>query len=105
MLRDGEYPFSENPKTHKQEHHTPHVVKHVKMRNNMTCTCTIHSIQCGGLGMSMYDHDGNSWVRGDIIEGWDTGRRQSEPRMIVVSRECTYDQSKINRNTRFVEEE
>ena len=32
------------------------------------------------------------WVRGNIIEVWDAERRQSEPRMVVVSRLCTPEQ-------------
>lgn len=33
--------------------------------------------------MGMY---GCGWVWGDIIVGWDTGRRQNESRMIIFSR-------------------
>ena len=46
--------------------------------------------------MPMVGIHGCGWVWGNIIEVWDTGRKQSEPRMAVVSRVCTPEQPKDN---------
>jgi hypothetical protein len=40
---------------------------------------------------------GCGWMRGNIIEVWDTERRQSASRMVVVSCVCTPEQPKDNK--------
>lgn len=47
---------------------------------------------------------GCEWVRGGIILGWGTGRRQSEPRVAVDSRSCTPAHPRDNKKSSFVEE-
>ena len=37
---------------------------------------------------------GFRWVGGNIIDGWDTGKRQIDPQVTVVSRVCTREQPK-----------
>ena len=75
--------------------HSKNAAKH-DMYSRMGCGCSYMPI----MGIH-----GSGWVRGNIIEVWGAERRQSEPRMTVVSR-CVHARTiKPNKqNTRFGEE-